>query len=62
MCTHFRTRLVSSGVIGVALRAACPSPGSAIPLLPETTSGTAQLEGQGGGVTVFSGEDRIAVG
>jgi len=62
MREHFRTLLGSSAILGFALVAVCPSAGSAIPLLPETTSGTAELNLHGGFTTIISGEDRIFVG
>jgi hypothetical protein len=66
MCAHFRTRLAIAAILGVALVAVCPSAGRAIPLLPETTSGTAELDASflsgGGGVTLHSGQDTISVG
>jgi hypothetical protein len=65
MCAHFRTLLAISAIIGLALVAVCPSAGRAIPLLTETTSGTAELQAifasGGGGVTLHSGDDSIFV-
>jgi PEP-CTERM motif len=68
MRAHFRTLLASSVIIVVALVACWPSAGTAlalIPLLPETTSGTAELDASflsgGGGVTLHSGDDSIFV-
>ena len=75
MRAHLETRWIPQrhrliwgmALLSLVLVTSCPSRGRAspIPLLPETTSGTAELQAifssGGGGVTLHSGEDSIFV-